>query len=134
MARYRHASKDLRLESLLEASKALAPLPAHHAAARDRGDNRVHECQTPVFLFVELDATGVHLFADVPRESPTVRGFVSLLAKGIDGATPAQVAAVPNDLLEQLGLGEALGMTRTHGLHAVLARVKAMVARLAPPA
>ena len=64
----------------------------------------------------------------MPRESPTVRGFVSLLARSLDGAAPEVVAKVPDDLLDQLGLSETLGMTRTQGLTAILHRIKRSVA------
>jgi cysteine desulfuration protein SufE len=57
-----------------------------------------------------------------------VRGFVSLLARSINGAAPADVAALPGDLLDQLGLSEALGMTRMHGLTAMVGRIKRMAA------
>jgi cysteine desulfuration protein SufE len=73
----------------------------------------------------------VHIHADVPRESPTVRGFISLLARSLDGATPDAVARIPNDLLDQLGLSETLGMTRTQGLTAILHRIKSSVASAA---
>jgi sulfur transfer protein SufE len=35
---------------------------------------------------------------------------------------------VPDDLLDQLGLSETLGMTRTQGLTAILQRIKRSVA------
>ena len=70
------------------------------------------------------------LYADVPREAPTVRGFVSLLSKGLNGSDPATVSNIPSDLLDQLKLGEALGMTRTQGLSAVVQRVKRMASGL----
>jgi sulfur transfer protein SufE len=38
------------------------------------------------------------------------------------------VARVPDDLLDQLGLSEALGMNRTQGLTAILYRIKRAVA------
>ena len=88
----------------------------------------MHECQTPVFLWVEVEGGQVHIHADVPRESPTVRGFVSLLARTLDGASPEAVAGIPDDLLDQLGLSETLGMTRTQGLTAILHRIKHSVA------
>ncbi|MDX2194403.1 MAG: SufE family protein [Gemmatimonadales bacterium] len=131
IARWQAADRATRLETLLDYSRNLPPLPDRYAGARDDA-HRVHECQTPVHLWVELGADGLHLHADVPRESPTVRGFVALLVKALDGATPAQVAAVPADLLDRLGLAELLGMTRIHGLSAVLARVKRAAAATAP--
>ncbi len=69
-----------RLELLLEFAEKLAPLPARYQAERDAGAGRVHECQTPVFLWVEIEDGKVHVFADVAPEAPTVKGFVSLLS------------------------------------------------------
>ncbi len=126
--RFKAADRTTRLETLLDYSRKLPPLPERLEAEKDRGDHRVHECQTPVFLWVETEGGKVHIHADVPRESPTVRGFISLLARTLDGASPEEVAQVPDDLLEQLGLAEALGMTRTQGLTAILQRIKRSVA------
>ena len=129
--RFKAADRQTRLETLLDYSKKLPPLPERYEAEKAQGRNMIEECQTPVYLWVEVDGGGVHIHADVPRESPTVRGFVSLLARTLDGETPATVARLPLDLLDQLGLSEALGMTRTQGLTAILHRVKSSVASAA---
>jgi cysteine desulfuration protein SufE len=129
--RFQAADRNTRLETLLDYSKKLPPLPQRFEAEKQLGHNRVDECQTPVFLWIEVDGGGVHIHADVPREAPTVRGFISLLARTLDGETPAAVARVPNDLLDQLGLSETLGMTRTQGLTAILHRIKSSVASAA---
>src|SRR5688572_1792783 len=122
--RFQGADKNLRLEALLDASKKLPDLPEHLKEDRDRENHRVTECQTPVFLWFELDQGRVRLHADVPRESPTVRGFVSLLVKALEGATPAEVAEIPLDLLHMMRLDETLGMMRSQGLGAIVRRVK----------
>ncbi len=128
--RFKASDKQTRLELLLDYSKRLPDLPDRFHAARDQGLNRVPECQSPVFLFLESGEGGVVLHADAPREAPTVRGFVSLLARGIAGAPPADVAALPADLMDQLGLSEALGMTRMHGLTAMIGRLRRMAGAL----
>ena len=125
--RFQQADRDTRLEALLDYARKLPPLPARHEEARAAGLNRVHECQTPVFLWVESgekpeDVVEIH--ADVPRESPTVRGFVSLLIQGLQGMTRAEVAALPGDLLDQLRLTETIGMNRTQGLSAIVTRIR----------
>jgi cysteine desulfuration protein SufE len=126
--RFKAADRQTRLETLLDYSRKLPPLPEKYEAEKAQGRNMVEECQTPVYLWVEVDGGQVHIHADVPRESPTVRGFVSLLARTLDGESPDAVAKLPLDLLDQLGLSEALGMTRTQGLTAILHRVKSSVA------
>jgi cysteine desulfuration protein SufE len=94
-------------------------------------EHQVHECQSPVFLFVELDDDRVTLHADVPIEAPTVRGFVAVLVEGLKGATVSEVLALRGDLLQRLGLLEILGMQRLNGLNGVLHHVKSQVARAA---
>ena len=126
--RFKAADRGTRLETLLDYSRKLPPLPERLETEKERGEHRVHECQTPVFLWVELVDGKVHIHADVPRESPTVRGFISLLARSLEGASPEDVARIPDDLLDQLGLSETLGMTRTQGLTAILQRIKRSVA------
>ncbi|MEO8031724.1 MAG: SufE family protein [Gemmatimonadota bacterium] len=119
--------RETRLQQLLHYSRKLPALPARFVEARDRGENKVHECQSPVFLYTEMEDGRAHLYADAPPEAPTVRGFVSMLGTVIDGARPAEVAAIPDDLLDRLGLTEILGMNRMQGLTAVLGRIKRMV-------
>jgi cysteine desulfuration protein SufE len=124
--RFAASDKQTRLELLLDYSRKLPPLPERLIPLRDQGINRVPECQSPVFLFLERENGGVVLHADAPREAPTVRGFVSLLAKAIHGASADDVATLPSDILDQLGLSEALGMTRMHGLSAMVGRIRRM--------
>ncbi len=118
-----------RLEALFEFSEELPDLPQRYRARRDAGENRVHECQTPVYMWVDVVDGRVQIYADVPRESPTVRGFISLLVATLSGAAPADVLAVKPTLLTELGLVEALGMVRMRGLHAILHRIKSEVRR-----
>jgi cysteine desulfuration protein SufE len=122
------ADRQERIEILIDFAKKLPPLPDRLLAHKD-ASHRVEECQSPVYLFVELEGDRVHLFVDAPIEAPTVRGFVSLLVEGLEGATVEEVLAVPRDLIEQIGLPEILGMLRVRGLAGVLARVKAEVTK-----
>src|SRR5215208_274543 len=89
--RFKAADRETRLETLLDYSKKLPPLPQRFEAEKQLGHNRVDECQTTVYLWVEVDERGVHIHADVPREAPTVRGFISLLARSLEGQTPDMV-------------------------------------------
>jgi len=73
----------------------------------------------------------VQLHADVPREAPTARAFVSIMREAFHGATPEEVAEAPPDVLRLLGLSGLLGMQRTQGLSAIYRRIKNEVARKA---
>ena len=115
-----------RLLLLLEFAQELPELPA---AYRDHPDllERVEECQSPVFIFVDVDGDIVHLHATAPKEAPTTRGFASILAQGLAGLTVDQVLAVPDDFPLGLGLTEAVSPLRIRGMSALLARTKRQV-------
>jgi len=93
-------------------------------AKKSKGENRVNECQTPVYLWVEIDNDRVQVFADVAPEAPTVKGFVSILADTFSGVSQNDASSFPANFLEQLGLAEALGMTRMRGMSAILNRIR----------
>jgi cysteine desulfuration protein SufE len=120
-----------RLELLLDFANNLPPLPERLQAERDAGLHRVHECQTPVFIWVEPANGRVNVYADVAPEAPTVKGFVGILVDAFNGATPDAVLAAPGDLLQRLGLVEALGMVRMRGLGAILHYIRKQVERAA---
>jgi cysteine desulfuration protein SufE len=122
------ADKQERIEMLIDFAKKLPPIPERFTALKDEA-HRVEECQSPVFLFVELEDDRVSLFADAPIEAPTVRGFVSILVDGLNGATVSDVLQVKSDLIQRIGLPEILGMLRVRGLSGVLNRLKSEVAR-----
>ena len=116
-----------RLELLLELSRELPPLPQRYAAAADTME-QVHECQSPLFLAVEVDdAEKVHLFFSAPPEAPTTRGFASIMHTGLDGEPAADVLAVPDDFYTALGLAQAVSPLRLRGMAAMLSRIKKQV-------
>ncbi len=112
------------LALLIDYSEDLPELPERFVENRDNGFNQVHECETPVFIFIEVQNDKVDIFADVPEESPTVRGLVSILVSAFDGATTSEIEEAPADLLMQLGLAQKLGIRRVRGLSAVYAMIK----------
>ena len=116
-----------RLQLLLELSRELPELPARYADAADTME-QVHECQSPLFLAVELDeGEHVHLFFSAPPEAPTTRGFASIMHAGMDGEKAADVLAVPDDFYVALGLAQAVSPLRLRGMAAMLARIKNQV-------
>ena len=124
------ADRQERIELLIDFARNLPPLPDRLAEHKDAA-HRVEECQSPVFLFVELEKDRVAIHADAPIEAPTVRGFVALLVEGLNGATIEEILQVRDSLIEQIGLPEILGMLRVRGLSGVLRRLKAEVTRAA---
>ena len=112
-----------RLQLLLELSQELPELPTQYVGARDSME-QVHECQSPLFLAVEVDDSTVHLYFDAPREAPTTRGFAGILHTGLDGEDASTVLGIPDDFYVRLGLGEAVSPLRLRGMAAMLARIK----------
>src|SRR5262245_26099900 len=113
----------------IDFSEQLPPLSAGRIREGQPARCRIQECQTPVYLWVDVTDGHVRLEAAVPDKSPTVRGFVALLVEGISGASPAEVEALPDDFLPLLGLSETLGMTRQKGFRGIVKRIKREVAQ-----
>jgi cysteine desulfuration protein SufE len=116
-----------RLQLLLEFSEDLPPLPARYAEHHDLLEP-VPECQSPLFLAVEVDADAVvHLFFDAPREAPTTRGFAGILHAGLDGLGADEVLSTPGEFTSQLGLQDLVSPLRLRGMAAMLGRIKRQV-------
>jgi len=124
---------EMQVELLLEHARQFPPLPERYQAAREAGFGRVAECQAEVYFFPEVDAGTVRIHADIPGEAPTQRALVGILMEAYDGATPGEVAAIPDDLLARLGVARLLGVQRQHGFAGVLSRLKHGVAAAATP-
>lgn len=119
-----------RLQLLLELSDELPPLPERYAGHLEAME-QVHECQSPLFLAVEVgDDREVHVFFDAPRESPTTRGFAGILHTGLDGLPARDVLAVPDDAPYRFGLAQAVSPLRLRGMVAMLSRIKRQVREL----
>jgi cysteine desulfuration protein SufE len=118
-----------RLELLLEFSRELPVLPERYAGSHE-GMEPVVECQSPVFVAVEVGNgpdDEVQVFFAAPAEAPTTRGFASILSTGLKGLTAQQVLAVPDDVPQRLGLNEAVSPLRLRGMAGMLARIKRQV-------
>jgi cysteine desulfuration protein SufE len=114
-----------RLQLLLEFSDTLPEVP--ESLVDPDAWERVEECQSPVFITVETTPGEVFVYATAPAESPTTRGFASILVQGLHGMSPEQVLAVPPDFPLQLGLQNAVSMLRLRGMSGMLWRIKRQV-------
>jgi cysteine desulfuration protein SufE len=123
-----------RLQLLLEFAEELPPLPERYAEHSELLE-QVPECQTPLFLAVEVDeGDAVHLFFDAPREAPTTRGFAGILHAGLDGLSADEVLETPGEFSSELGLQDLVSPLRLRGLAAMLARIKRQVREKRSPA
>ncbi len=115
-----------RLESLLDFALSMPELPGFLHDARDQME-QVHECQTPIFVFTDIVDAGVQVYIDVPKESPTVRGYAAIVQEGLERASPDTVLHTPDDIHYLLGLHEAISPQRLRGLHVLMAYLKRQV-------
>jgi cysteine desulfuration protein SufE len=123
-----------RLELLLDFSRELPAPPERFSHEAGGSLERVAECQSPIYLAVELDggaadddSRAVHLFFDAPAEAPTTKGFAGILREGLDGRPAAEVLATPADVSERLGLAAAISPLRLRGMAGMLGRIKRRV-------
>jgi cysteine desulfuration protein SufE len=116
-----------RLNLLLEFSENLPGLPTRYLDHPDLLE-RVEECQSPIFLFVEVNGGIVNLFFTAPAEAPTTRGFASILHSVLDGLPVQGVLDVDDDFPSKIGLSEAVSPLRMRGMRGMLARIKRQVA------
>ncbi len=118
-----------RIQLLLEFAGDLPELPEKY---RDHPEllERVVECQSPVYIFVEVDDQNiVHVFATAPEQAPTTRGFASILVNGLSGLTASDVLALTDDFPNMLGLAEVISLLRLRGMSGMLARIKRQVSQ-----
>ena len=113
-----------RLDLLLEFSESLPELPARYSDHPELLE-RVEECQSPIFLFVEIDDSNcARLFFSAPPEAPTTRGFASLLFSVIDGLTVQQALDFDIDFPSKLSLQKVVSPLRLRGMIGILTRIK----------
>ncbi|OBJ07849.1 SufE family protein [Mycobacterium sp. 1465703.0] len=111
-----------KLALLLEFANELPALPSD---LEEAAMEPVPECQTPLFMHVDAsDLNRVRLHFSAPAESPTTRGFASILAAGLDEQPAADILAVPEDFYADLGLAALISPLRLRGMSAMLARIK----------
>lgn len=115
-----------RLLLLLEYSDEL-PAVSAEVANHPEMYERVAECQSPVYIYVEVNDDVVTMHATAPPEAPTTRGFASILVQGITGLTADQVLAIPDDYPQSIGLTRAVSPLRLGGMTGMLMRAKNQV-------
>jgi cysteine desulfuration protein SufE len=112
-----------RLELLLQFAEEMPPLPDWLETNHGEMD-QVEECMTPVYVHASRENGKLLFHFDVPRSSPTVRGFATILKRGCDNLTPEEILAIPGDFYLFMGLEEMLTFQRLNGIAAILAHMK----------
>ena len=115
-----------KLELLLEYANALPELPSKYSEHPDLLE-RVEECQSPVYLFVEVNDGVASIYLTAPLEAPTTRGFASILQLALDNQSSDQVLNFDDAFVSNLGLTNLVSPLRIRGMHGMLHRIKRQV-------
>lgn len=111
-----------KLELLLEFADGLPDLPDRYADHPELLE-RVEECQSPVYLFVEVDDK-VRIYLTAPKEAPTTRGFAAILQQALDKLEASEVLNFDDSFVNELGLTSLVSPLRIRGMHGMLNRIK----------
>jgi cysteine desulfuration protein SufE len=114
-----------KLELLIQYAEQFPSFPDHLKNILGKMES-VPECMTPVQMISEIQDEKMMFYFEVPEESPTVRGFASMISAGLNGSTPKEVLNVPNDFYRLMGLDQVLTNQRLNGISAILAHMKRM--------
>jgi cysteine desulfuration protein SufE len=91
--------------------------------------NRLHGCQSQVWLTAELNDDRLHFRAI--SDSAIVSGLIAILMRVYDGRSPAEILVTEPDFIAAIGLHEHLSPTRSNGLRAMIDAIKGHAARCA---
>jgi cysteine desulfuration protein SufE len=115
-----------KLDLLIEISEQLPSLPERYQNHPELLE-RVEECQSPVYLFVEIVDDVVQIFLTAPKEAPTTRAFAGILHASLNGERVETVLAFDDDYPSMLGITDMVSPLRMRGMRGMLARIKRQV-------
>ncbi len=114
-----------RLQLLLEFADELPVVP--EGIVPEDAWERVAECQSPVYIHVDMDGQWPVVYASAPAEAPTTRGFASILVQGFRGLSAEEILAVSLDFPQSLGLEEAVSLLRLRGMAGMIWRIQRQI-------
>ena len=107
-----------RYQYLIDLGHNLPEFPEH---AKTEG-NRLHGCQSQVWLQVDGDAS--HLEFQAISDSAIVSGLIALLTRVYSGNSAREILDTDPYFIKEIGLASHLSPTRSNGLHAMLETIK----------
>ena len=107
-----------KYEFLIDYGKSLQPLDEKYKTE----DNRIHGCQSRVWLHAEKKEDNLFFYAD--SDAIITKGIVGLLVKVLSGHAPKEIAEANLYFIEKIGLKEHLSPTRANGLVNMIKKMK----------
>jgi cysteine desulfuration protein SufE len=115
-----------KIQLLIEFADELPDLPEKYSDHPELLE-KVEECQSPVYIFVDVEAGTVQVYATAPEQAPTTRGFASILVQGLTGLSVDEALSIPDDFPSTLGLNTLISPLRVRGMTGMLARMKRQI-------
>lgn len=112
-----------RYQYLIDLGRQLPPFPDELRTE----DNRVHGCQSLVWLVASGDAARLHFTA--ASDSAIVSGLIALVLRVYNDRPAHEVVATEPTFIQTIGLAKHLSPTRSNGLAAMLVKLKAHAAQ-----
>lgn len=107
-----------KYEHIISIGKKLAPIePVHRVDT-----NKVHGCQSQVWLHAHYDGKKIHFQAD--SDALIVKGIIALLLRLYNDRSPGEILETNPDFITQIGLDKHLSQNRANGLLAMLKQIK----------
>ena len=113
-----------RYEYVLWLAKKLEPLPDDLR----QNSHKVRGCVSQVYVVGSL--TDGHLHWQGDSDAQITKGLLALLIEGMEGLTPAQVAAIDPGFLAATGLQTSLTPSRANGLLNIFRTMQAQARQL----
>lgn len=111
-----------RYQYLIDLGKQLPSFPEEWKT----DEHRVHGCQSMVWLVPGGNAAQMHF--DATSDSAIVSGLIALVLRVYSDRSAAEIVATEPAFIQQIGLAKHLSPTRSNGLAAMLAKLKAYAA------
>jgi cysteine desulfuration protein SufE len=111
-----------RYQYLIDLGRQLPPFPAEWKTE----DFRVHGCQSMVWLVPSGNPGSMHF--DAASDSAIVAGLIALVLRVYSDRSAQEIVDTAPRFIESIGLAKHLSPTRSNGLAAMLARLKAFAA------
>ena len=107
-----------RYQYLIDLGRQLPPFPD----AWRNEDNRIHGCQSMIWLVATGDRERIELHAS--SDSAIVSGLAALVLRVYSGRRAEDIVVAEPRFIHEIGLGSHLSPSRSNGLAALLARVR----------
>ena len=113
-----------KIEYVMDLGKQL---PAFPEEARTE-DNRVHGCQSQVWMDARIDPGSGRLRLVADSDAILVKGLIGLLLRLYDDRPPREIVDNPPEVFERIGLGRHLTPGRANGLYEMVRRIRELAA------